>query len=304
MELLNTFRYSPENLSRIYGVNFSVIDQAGNLQRMTYKVKIVYCGRFQDDFHLLQVYKFDLYINESLPDEHTYRLANECMNIFYPVNLIMNKYGQIESIQSDELYPRWKELKPSILKQFSGDAANVYIQKTESVMQDENCVQKWIDKEFFFNAFFKLFYWNKQSSIDSQTRLPLIPFKESLAFSCNQTVKLQESKNLIVVREGSLKDEKTMGMLYPRLCHSIHDVKERINGEFKFEYQLDKYNLIDTLHGDAKLVAKGFLREWHMNVHYLEEYKVHPQTLPKMEELNKNIHHKNSFSERIKNFFS
>lgn len=293
-------QYHPELLSRIYGVNITV-RSLNEEQRLMYKVKIAYGGILYDNFHLLQITKFDYHINEKQPDEHAFRLANECMKAFFPINVIVNKLGLIEAIQSDEIFQRWEAIKPSLKQQFNGKGAEEYIRRTEQILQEEFCVQKLIHKDMFFNVFFKLLY--KDGIINSQTTFPLIPFNDVLRFSCTQEISNDKESPLIISRKGLMNDKKKIGMIFPKECHSIKDFHSSINGCFNIKYQLDNSLLIDKITANFKLESNDFKKEYHMKVHYLNEYNVLPVSIPKMEYLGKSLEEKKTFSSILKRIF-
>lgn len=293
-------QYHPELLSRIYGVNITVRSLYEE-QRLMYKVKIAYGGNLYDNFHLLQITKFDYHINEKQPDEHAFRLANECMKAFFPINVIVNKLGLIEAIQSDEIYQRWKNIKPSLQQQFKGKGAEEYIKRTELLLQEEYCVQKLIHKDMFFNVFFKLLY--KDGIINSQTTFPLVPFNGVLRFSCLQEIFNEKESPLNISRKGVLIDKKKFGMIFPKECHSIKDFHSSINGCFNIKYQLDNSSLIDKIVADFRLENNDFKKEYHMKVHYLNEYDVSPVSIPQMQYLGKSLEEKKIFSNILKRIF-
>ncbi len=98
---------------------------------MQFRTSIIYAGTYKDQTHIFHLYKHDILINKTKPDAHIHKLAHACNKAFYPLVILCDNKGKVIHVRHDVVWNRWVENRYRIKREFTGKAAEKYIQSTE-----------------------------------------------------------------------------------------------------------------------------------------------------------------------------
>lgn len=272
VKMPKVLRFNPGQMSRTYGSNI-YITKGNQTNRIQFHTKIIYAGLFMDVYPIFHLYKYNIYLNKTKPDEHAYRLAEACNKTFYPIVVICNKGGQIVSVRNDQIKKRWQKQKPLIEREFIGQFAENYINQTDRNLNNPNQVLNLVDKDLFFSSFFSLRY---HCYFDTEIKLD----QKMYFFAFNPPLETQglqknivEGESILVRQTGSIIDQEEFK--YNKLLNQPEDIGcGTVKGDYTINYKLDfDSQLIDAILYDATLKTKddAELIQIKMESYYLRE---------------------------------
>lgn len=269
------FQYNPRESSGAYGTNI-YIEKDLSKQCLQSINTIQYVGKLTPDKYAFHVYKTDLLVNGIEPDEHVYRLANECSKSCFPLTVITNNKGLHEMVRTDDIVERWPIAREKIEREFQGEGSNIYMKNIEQVIKNPIYITRMIERDLFFNLYFGLIYGMSDSKAVKKM-IPIIPFAEPVSYFCNQTVHFDSSEELIILTRGKFNDERDYTVLFPKDV-SIRNGETSLTGICNIEYVINKkQNLISAIKGEFNIFSNGNkMIDTHISSYYLEEIHIDP----------------------------
>lgn len=266
-------RFSPSRMSREYGSNI-YITKGDKTDRIQFRTRVIYAGVFMDQYPIFHLYKHDLYINKTAPDEHSYRLAAACAKTFYPIVVLCDREGQIVGVRNDLIQQRWQKQKPNIEREFVGEYAERYIKETDRNIMNKDKVLDLISKDLFFNSFFAIKYgfrFELEREIDK--KMSFFAFKSSLTTKGIQQNSVGEY-GILVKHTGQIVDNTEFS--YNSLLSAFENLGYgKVLGNYTIDYELNlDLQTIDSILFDAILTKEDGtdLIQVKMESYFLSEY--------------------------------
>ncbi|MEN9918028.1 MAG: hypothetical protein RL662_464 [Bacteroidota bacterium] len=263
--------FPKSKMSREYGSNI-YITKGDKTSRIQFRTSVVYAGVFMQKYHILHLYKHHIYINGTAADDHSYRLAQECNKVFYPLIIFCTSEGNLIGLRNDTVRENWKKSKPAIQREFIGKSAEDYIRETEKNLNDDLKILNLLNKDLFFQTFFSLKYRCSTSiEVPIENKFPLVAFKNSLEAKGIQKV-VQERGEANVIFEGEFTDEQLFNYGEIKGTDDYHVGK--IKGNIHIDYGLDQHCRIDSIKANFLLKKENgeYLSDTRMESYYLSEY--------------------------------
>ena len=218
------------------------------MTRIQFKTKILYAGKFMQDYNIFHLYKDDVYINRTRPDDHPYRLAYACSQAFYPIVLICDGEGRIFGARNDLIKERWKKIKPIVEREFIGEFAERYITMTDRNVNDSTKILNLVKKDLFFSIFFSVSYPQRSdSSKEVEVFLPLVAFQGLLKGKGKQSweYNFEEEKRYITQH---IAIDNNMFFNYETILQTKEDEGIGIlKGNIELKCGIDEMELLDSI---------------------------------------------------------
>lgn len=120
----------------------------------------------------------EVFINETLPDLVTDRLAYTAGKVFYPLIISVDNNGGFASIfNHQQILTRWEKTKTDILDNFEGQLVEDYVASMEKQLAVRERIQMaLLYNDWFLQTFFKPIYktYGTNYSAESTYRFPLL----------------------------------------------------------------------------------------------------------------------------------
>ncbi len=164
---------------------------------------------------------FDFYRNNEESDGKASSLSQKCMEIIYPIRLIVNANGKLINAELSktisEIYPKLDELKDFFIDEFSSQ----FIEKLKAILNDPKTVSEKFSNtllnSFLFGSFYdvKLKEWTTSSLY--QDFLPWIWDADKIRFEFQNRILPKENlvdEYLKIHQKGICSDYRKMEELY------------------------------------------------------------------------------------------
>lgn len=266
-------RFNPRKMSREYGSNI-YITKEDKTDRVQFRTSVIYAGIFMDKYPIFHLYKRDVYINKTAPDEHSYRLAEACSRAFYPIVVLCDREGQIVGVRNDLIQQRWQQQKPNIEREFVGEYAERYIKETDRNIMNKDRVLDLISKDLFFNSFFAIKYgYRFELEREINNKMHFFAFKTSF-----ETKEIQQNSineyGILVKHTGQIVDSTEFS--YNNLLSTFDNLGYgKVSGNYTINYELDSdLQTIDSILFNATVTKEDGtnLMQIKMESYYLSEY--------------------------------
>ncbi len=180
------------NMYRRYGVKIEWL-QNGETETLHQQITM-HCTHIQNEKVVWKIHKQYFFINEYKPENPTEELYIACTEQLYPMQLLVDKSGQLDNILNiKEIQQRFATAKPTLLRDFSGPLAEQYIQQTEGILHNHKHIAKAITTDIWLSLFFSPIYSEYDSetfSIPMYVSFPFYGFEQPLIFKTEATVDL------------------------------------------------------------------------------------------------------------------
>ncbi len=154
-------KFNPINIRRTYGISLKF--QEGNNIRETqihYKMDAIHLYANDDDTHILELCKQQIYINEKSPDSIMEELADKCGKVLYPLHIKVDANGQLLGITNQPMIKqRWELAKKQLAKEFTGKEVQLLLKNMTEVVNDlKKMTVAILEHDWFFLYFLPLFF--------------------------------------------------------------------------------------------------------------------------------------------------
>lgn len=173
--------FLPEGINKEYKVNYflTVGDQ---IDMMQMKVGVKWLATDKNKFHLFEINKGSILLNNKRPDTIMDELGVRTAEVLYPLKIVVDSSGKwIDIYNYDEIQSRWKDKKEEILDYFEGEVAEKYVKKTEYALENTETLFKYLTSDYFLRTFFNGIHVSYTStySIQNEVLFPLEKDEES-----------------------------------------------------------------------------------------------------------------------------
>lgn len=193
---------------------YGVVLHFDNKTKVHFKAEVS-CRRQIDEVHyLFEVNRQQVYINQKEPDLLIERLSDDLGKVLYPLSLVVNHEGFIESIANHpDLLQRWEQRRPDLERYYTGKIAEDIISRMDKAMRQESVIRNKLRQDWFLAMFFSGIYGLKPMDYKQMTplRLPVIAYGPGVHFAITREITEQHtaSKSLIITCKGHLNEERS-----------------------------------------------------------------------------------------------
>jgi hypothetical protein len=188
-----------------------------------------------------EIIKYKSFFNNDEADLLVEQFIQQASNTLYPLKLILNDNGEINTIFNDaEIKTRWEQaIKPSLNTYYKSDVSINILNKVDYIFSDINNNISLLSNNLFFKVFFSSIYLEYNDYKKHKTLDFYIPsIKENIEFNCLMSLNKEYSfqNKIILSIEGTNIDK---------------------NGELSIIYKLNRdSNTIYSIVGEVSIYNK------------------------------------------------
>lgn len=198
-----------DRISKEYQVNYTTVfgDEVDTIEM---KVSVKWLATDKNNFHLFEINRGSIYVNNVIPDTIMDELAAKTAAVIYPLKIVVDESGKwIDLYNYDEIEERWKDTKENVLDYFEGEVAENYIEQTEYALESSETLLKSLASDYFLRVFFNGIYvsYTSNYSFQNEVFFPLEKDEES-KFKVEQKINsvIDESNFVKVEQKGDYID--------------------------------------------------------------------------------------------------
>ncbi|WP_264551514.1 LysM peptidoglycan-binding domain-containing protein [Flavobacterium sp. N2038] len=224
-----------EKINKEYKVQYTTVvgDEVDTLET---EVSVKWLASDKNNFHLFEINRGVIYINNAIPDTVMDELAAKTAEVIYPLKIVVDESGKwVDIYNYDEIERRWKDTKNAILDYYEGEVTDNYIEHTEYALESAETLLKSLASDYFLRTFFNGIHvgYTSRYTFQNEVFFPLEKDEES-KFEVEQKIDpvLDESNLVRVEQQGDYVDsgsEASFGF-------------EPWKGKFKALYLLDEHS--------------------------------------------------------------
>ncbi|WP_394749148.1 hypothetical protein [Spongiimicrobium salis] len=273
---------NPHDLRRVYGVTI-VFDQDGKEQQhIRFEIEVLVKKDNATKNWLFQFDRRNVFINRKKPSGVAEKLAYECGQVLYPLQIEVSGNEAEKIIKSRHFaIKQLKMLRKKTSMTQKSVVVDNYFAKAWDTLKEPSSYVKAIEQNIFLSFFFAPIYgrYNVLSNSKNSTmNIPMIPFCKGVAYSVQQKVNPQYSSfnTITVLQEGELTDQRTQKDFIHRLDEPIFIGKEqskKTEGQMTAKYELDTdTRVIRSIHAKSSIVLPNNQgRSFEFQAYYLPE---------------------------------
>ncbi len=145
---------------RNYGFICQNFENEELINTIHYEIDIV-CIQNNHNHYVFEVNRKQIFIDQQAPDLKIEEIAEASSKAIFPIRILVNQEGDIAKIVNHEVIKkRWYPIKEQLLRYYQGKILPSIIDKIETVLLNENLLEKSISKNWFFHLYFKPLYVN------------------------------------------------------------------------------------------------------------------------------------------------
>lgn len=247
--------FVPGGMNKKYKVHYTS-EVGTEIDTLEMDVSVKWLATDQNNFHLFEINRKSIYVNNETPDTVMDELAAKTAEVLYPLKIVVDESGKwVDIYNYDEIEGRWRDTKNVILDYYKGEVTENYIDHVEIALESSVTLFKYLRSDYFLRAFFNGIHvsYTADYSFKNEVNFPLEKDEES-TFKVEQTISpfLDASYFVQVEQKGSYLD--AVG-----------------ESDFGFEPWTGNYSATYFLDSDSYFVEKINLE---CNIDYEEQIKV------------------------------
>ncbi len=204
-----TLPFVADKINNDYQVNYTTVF-GDDVDTIEMKVSVKWLATDRNNYHLFEINKGSIYVNNTIPDTVMDELAAKTASVLYPLKIVVDESGKwVDIYNYDEIENRWKDTKEEVLDYFEGEVAENYIEHTEYALENSETLFESLSSDYFLRAFFNGIYvsYTSNYSFQNEVFFPLEKDEES-KFDVQQKIDsiLDESNLVKVEQKGDYVD--------------------------------------------------------------------------------------------------
>jgi len=278
----HTLALNPHNLKRVYGVNIEFNEEGKEKQSLRFELEVLAKKNDENKTWLFQFDRRNVFINLKKPDTIADKLAYECGQVIYPLQIEVTNNWSKRTIKSRPLaIEQLKKLEEKIKMTYKSSHIDTYFLKTWETINNPASFVKAVEQNMFLSFFFAPLYqqYNTLTNIVENTLpIPIIPFCKAISYNVKQKVlpKYTRFNTITVVQKGIIEDKRSIKDLENKFDDPIFKKEseaDNLLGELNAKYELHKETrVIQSLTVDASIKLKdNKTKSFNMQVYYLSE---------------------------------
>jgi hypothetical protein len=208
----NKLPFLPHEISKEYKVEYTT-EVGDQIDTIEIEVSVKWLASDKNKFHLFEINRQSIYINNEIPDTVMDELAAKTATVLYPLKIVVDESGKWIDIHNySEIIGRWQDVKAQILDYYEGEIIQIYIEQTESALENIDTLLKSMASDYFLRAFFNGLHvvYTDDYAFENDVFFPVQKDEESL-FVVEQKIDpfLEESYLVKVEQKGGYKDNES-----------------------------------------------------------------------------------------------
>lgn len=236
--------FYPFTQKRVYGFTSQNFENEKLISTVHYQIEI---GCIDSNYSncVFEINRKQIYVNDLAPDLKIEKITEACAQVIFPIQVKVNRDGNIVKIVNHQaIKQRWSPVKERLLKYYQGNIAEILL-KSETVLLNENLLEKSICKNWFFHLYFKPLYisYPKNKSLDYIWDSPVFG-NQIIKYDVNHTIEEHYSatNKIFINAKGKSIDERTIaevlnGSSYPK-SKMAGILVEPLKSEMEVQYKL------------------------------------------------------------------
>ncbi len=278
----HTLSLNPHNLKRVYGITIEFNQEGKEKQILRYELEVLARKNKDKKSWLFQFDRRNVFINMKRPDTIAEKLAYECGQVMYPMQIEVSTNWSKRVVKSRSLAKeKLKALEARTREMYNSGIVDKYFGKAWETLNDKNKYLRAVEQNLFLPFFFAPLYerYNMLENIaETEMRLPIIPFCKPALYSSTQKVLPNYTRfnTITVVQDGELSDQRTEKDFINAFDDPVFIGKgqsKKAKGKIQAKFELHRDTRV--LHS---LTAKGSIdlpkkkgRSFELQAYYLSE---------------------------------
>ncbi|WP_309608996.1 hypothetical protein [Flavobacterium sp.] len=210
-----------------YGILIKSLENNILKTNIHYEIEVE-CIDHKNQHFIFEINQKQVFINNTVPDSKIENLLYRAGQTLYPLQLNINKYGQISGIVNYKyIKKRWLSEKENIKEYYNGETVQKIIDAVDVIVLDENQLLQSLYKNWFFTLFFSPLYISYTDALSRlvQRDYPIFGDK-SAKFEAIHTINenCSPTNKIIINAKGKATDNRT--------------IDEVLNGDSVLKYEL------------------------------------------------------------------
>ncbi|WP_276166936.1 hypothetical protein [Zobellia alginiliquefaciens] len=254
---------NPHSLRRVYGVTIDFEKTGEPRQTLRFEIEVLAKKVKEKNSWMFQFDRRHLYINEENPDTISEKLAFECGQIIYPLQIQVSSNWATKVIKSRPLaIKQLNTLENETKLLYKSSMIDRYFSKAyDSVNHPEKYLRA-VEQNLFLSFFFAPLYQQYNRLTNSATtimNIPIVPFCSPIEYTLEQKVspKYTRFNTITVTQQGKITDSRTQKDISHKLNEPVFTGKgqsKKLEGELIAKYELHKEtNVLHSLTAEADI---------------------------------------------------
>ena len=192
-------------LHRTYGIQINY-----NNQKTIQYLLEVKCHAYKKDLFYYTLHRKRFFKDGKQLDGFMQQLAEQSANCLYPLQVIVNKHGQITNVTNQEdIEKRWKVKQKELIKLYSGKPVIAYCKKISLAVSNPEAILKSLNNDVVYDILFSKLYINysKQFTQPLEKQFKWFSGVQKIRFQGQQSVNsiLKENGRMCINYKGVMK---------------------------------------------------------------------------------------------------
>jgi hypothetical protein len=201
--------FVPGGMNKKYKVHYTS-EVGTEIDTLEMDVSVKWLATDQNNFHLFEINRKSIYVNNETPDTVMDELAAKTAEVLYPLKIVVDESGKwIDIYNYNDIEERWQDTKQEILDYYEGEVTENYIDHTELAFVSPATLFRSLSSDYFLRTFFNGIHvsYTGEYSFKNEVSFPLEKDDESI-FKVEQTINpfLDESYFVQVAQKGNYVD--------------------------------------------------------------------------------------------------
>ncbi|WP_282057202.1 hypothetical protein [Maribacter luteus] len=254
---------NPHNLRRVYGVTIDFEKTGDSKQSLRFEIEVIAKKNNKNNTWLFQFDRRHLFINGKKPDTIADKLAFECGQIIYPLQIQVPGDWSTKIIKSRPLaIEQLNTLENEIKILYKSSFLDTYFSKTWDTVNNPDKYLRAVEQNLFLSFFFAPLYRQYNALKDSATtimNIPIVPFCRPIEYTLKQKVlpKYTRFNTITITQQGKITDSRTQKDISHKLNEPVFTGKgqsKKLEGELIAKYELHKEtNVLHSLTAEADI---------------------------------------------------
>jgi hypothetical protein len=241
----NRIKFYAFTKKRVYGFTCQNFENEELTSTVHYEIEVECIQSYYSNC-IFEINRKQVFIDEQAPDLKIEQIAEACAQAIFPIQVKVNQEGNIVKIENHEaIKKRWGPIKARLLKYYQGNIVAEILLKSETVLLNENLLEKSICKSWFFHLYFKPLYisYNQNRSHDCIWESPVFG-NQIIKYDVNHTIEeyYSATDKIFINAKGKSIDERTIdevlnGYSYPK-SKMAGIVATPLKSEMEAQYKL------------------------------------------------------------------
>jgi hypothetical protein len=230
---------------RVYGFKCQNFENEELSNTVHYEIEVE-CIQSHYNNCIFEINRKQVFIDQQAPDLKIEQIAEACAQAIFPIRVKIDQEGSIvEIVNHKAIKQRWIPIKERLLKYYQGNIVPEIILRSETVLLNENLLEKSICKNWFFHLYFKPLYigYTPDKLHDYIWESPVFG-NQIIKYDVNHTIEEHYSATdkIFINAKGKSIDERTIdevlnGCSYPK-SKMAGIVVAPLKSEMEVQYKL------------------------------------------------------------------